>query len=187
LIGFIQQRTRWGVAYYHSRGRNLRHALELKNPRALVFLWNLFGHGSGIGHSIVWIFLIVSVIMVGSHYPAISPTHYSPFSLHVPSSSFLNVLLVKLGWFHSIIQGAQFILVAYYLNKLKKLSDVIYFPIMRILSIIIAQYVNLQAMNVILFWSSKWRQYNNESFKDLRKEVNRSVDPMYPSGEEQSQ
>jgi hypothetical protein len=34
----------------------------------------------------------------------------------------------------------------------------------------------------MLFWSSRWREYNTESFRDLRKVVNRSVDPLYPDG-----
>ena len=37
-------------------------------------------------------------------------------------------------------------------------------------------------IDVMLFWSSRWREYNSESFRDLRKVVNRSVDPLYPDG-----
>jgi hypothetical protein len=39
-------------------------------------------------------------------------------------------------------------------------------------------------VNVLLSWSSRWKEYNTESFKDLRRVVNRSVDPLYPSGEQ---
>jgi hypothetical protein len=39
-------------------------------------------------------------------------------------------------------------------------------------------------MEVLLSWSSRWKKYNTKSFKALRKEVNTSVDPMYPKGEE---
>jgi len=40
-------------------------------------------------------------------------------------------------------------------------------------------------INVLLSWSTRWKEYNTESFKDLRRVVNRSIDPLYPSGEQQ--
>jgi len=39
-------------------------------------------------------------------------------------------------------------------------------------------------INVLLSWSTRWKEYNTQSFKDLRRVVNRSIDPLYPSGEQ---
>jgi len=75
-------------------------------------------------------------------------------------------------------------LFAYYLNKLNKFSDIKYFPVLRLISLILTLLVKPQVTEVLLSWSSRWKDYNTESFKDLRKEVNTSVDPMYPRGEQ---
>ena len=55
---------------------------------------------------------------------------------------------------------------------------------MRFLSILIGFYIRQQVMEVVLHWSTRWKKYSNEAFKDLRKEVNKSIDPGYPGGEE---
>jgi hypothetical protein len=50
---------------------------------------------------------------------------------------------------------------------------------------IITLIVRPLVVNVLLSWSSRWKEYNTQSFKDLRRVVNRSIDPLYPSGEQQ--
>jgi hypothetical protein len=50
---------------------------------------------------------------------------------------------------------------------------------------IITLIVRPLVVNVLLSWSTRWKEYNTESFKDLRRVVNRSIDPLYPSGEQQ--
>ena len=62
---FLAQRSRWGIAYYHSRGRNLEQVKELASPRALVFLHNLESHGAGFGLNFAWI-LIATALMTGN-------------------------------------------------------------------------------------------------------------------------
>lgn len=62
------------------------------------------------------------------------------------------------------------------------MSDLKYYPFIRLLNFILNAVVKPQVIDVMLFWSSKWKEYNNESFRDLRKVVNRSVDPLYPDG-----
>ena len=38
-------------------------------------------------------------------------------------------------------------------------------------------YIRPQVMEILLAWSSKWKEYSVEAFEDLRKEVKTSVDP----------
>ncbi len=53
LRGVLQQRARWGVAFYHSRGRNWRLAREFHTPRSLFFLWDLMTHGAVFGRNLL--------------------------------------------------------------------------------------------------------------------------------------
>jgi cellulose synthase/poly-beta-1,6-N-acetylglucosamine synthase-like glycosyltransferase len=169
LIGFMQQRARWSVAFYHSRGRNLELVKELRSPRSLVFLYNLVSHGVGFGHGLIWAYIIGSIIAGTLNFPL----------THAPTFLVWRLVAVQMA-----IYGIEAILYAYSLNKLKKFSDIKYFPVLRLMSIVLTLLVKPQVMEVLLSWSSRWKKYNNDSFKDLRKEVNTSVDPMYPKGEQ---
>jgi len=53
LMGILQQRARWGVAFYHSRGTNLRLVRELRNPRSIIFLLFFASHGGGLASSLL--------------------------------------------------------------------------------------------------------------------------------------
>ena len=64
LSGFLAQRSRWSVAYYHSRGRNLEQVKEFASPRALVFLHNLESHGAGFGLNFAWILIGLQSLQV---------------------------------------------------------------------------------------------------------------------------
>jgi cellulose synthase/poly-beta-1,6-N-acetylglucosamine synthase-like glycosyltransferase len=169
LIGFMQQRARWSVAFFHSRGRNLELVKEFRSPRSLVFLYNLLSHGIGFGHGLIWVYIIGATI-AGSLNFSLS---------HVPTFLIWRLVAVQLA-----IYGIEIMFCAYYLNKLNKFSDLKYFPVLRLISLILTLLVKPQVMEVLLSWSSRWKKYNTKSFKALRKEVNTSVDPMYPKGEE---
>ncbi len=171
LIGFMQQRARWSVAFYHSRGRNLKVVKEFRSPRSLVFLYNLLSHGVGFGHGLIWAYIGASIIAGTLDFPV----------THLPAFLIWRLVAVQLA-----IYGIEVILYAYSLNKLKKLSDIKYFPLLRLMSMVLTMLVKPQVTEVLLSWSSRWKEYNNDSFRDLRKEVNISVDPMYPRGEEPS-
>jgi len=167
LVSFMQQRARWSVAFYHSRGRNLELFKELRSPRSLVFLYNLLSHGVGFGHGLIWVYIIASIIAGTLNFP----------SIHVPAFLVWRLISVQ-----AAIYGLEIVLYAYSLNKLKKLGDIKYIPVLRLMSMILVLLVKPQVMEILLSWSSRWKEYNNESFKDLRKEVNRRVDPLYPGG-----
>jgi cellulose synthase/poly-beta-1,6-N-acetylglucosamine synthase-like glycosyltransferase len=169
LIGFMQQRARWSVAFYHSRGRNLELVRELRSPRSLVFLSNLLSHGIGFGHGLIWAYIIGSIVAGTLNIPLI----------HVPMFLVWRLVAVQVG-----IYGIEIILYAYTLNKLKRFNDIKYFPFLRLIAMLLTLLVKPQVMEVLLSWSSRWKEYSSESFKDLRKEVSTSVDPMYPKGEE---
>jgi hypothetical protein len=53
---------------------------------------------------------------------------------------------------------------------------------MRLMHMVTSFGVRPVVINVLLSWSVRWKEYSTESFKDLRKVVNRSIDPLYPSG-----
>ncbi len=175
LGGFVAQRSRWSVAYYHSRGRNLEQVKEMESPRALVFLHNLGSHGAGFGLNFAWI-LLAAAIVAGN-------TNFFLADLTVPES-FLGTLFIKLTAIHIVITAAQVLLYAYALKKLNRLGDIKYYPVMRFLNLLISMWVKILATEAVLSWSSKWSKYNDEAFRDLRKYMRRNIDPNYPAAAE---
>ena len=170
LIGVLQQRSRWGVAYYHSRGRNLRLVRELRNPRSFIFLWNIVSHGGGLARSLIWPYLAASVIS--------GVLNLSYITEGSPSS----ILLSKLIAIQISVVAIQLVLYGYRLKRVGKLKDIKYYPFLRLVNFILNTIVKPQVIDVMLYWSSRWKGYNDESFRDLRKIVNRSIDPLYPDG-----
>ena len=175
LGSFIAQRSRWSVAYYHSRGRNLEQVKEMESPRALVFLHNLGSHGAGFGLNFAWV-LLAAAIVAGN-------TNFFLADLTVPQS-FLGTLFIKLTAIHIVITAAQVLLYAYALKKLNRLGDIKYYPVMRFLNLLISMWVKILATEAVLSWSSKWSKYNDEAFRDLRKYMRRNIDPNYPAAAE---
>lgn len=175
LSGFLAQRSRWSIAYYHSRGRNLEQAKELASPRALVFLHNLESHGAGFGLNFAWV-LIAAAIITGN-------TNFFLANFTAPES-FLATLLIKLTGIHLLVTAAQVLLYAYALKKLNRLSDIKYYPLMRFLNMILSMWVKILATEAVLRWSSKWSTYNDDAFKDLRKYMHQNIDPNYPAATE---
>ncbi|HEY6756265.1 MAG TPA: glycosyltransferase family 2 protein [Nitrososphaera sp.] len=172
LVGLLQQRARWGVAFYHSRGINLRLVRELRNPRSLIFLLNLASHGGGLARSLMWPFLLASIVSGMLNLPFFH------------DQSAISILLTKLIGIQIFITVIQLVLYGYRLNKVKKLADIKYYPFLRLFNFILNAVIKPQVLDVMLNWSSRWKEYNDQSFKDLRKVVNRSVDPLYPDGEQ---
>jgi hypothetical protein len=70
------------------------------------------------------------------------------------------------------------VLFGYRLNKVRKLRDIQYYPLIHLMNFILNSVVKPQVIDVMLSWSSKWKQDNDESFKDLRRVVSKSVDPF---------
>ena len=161
LIELIHQRTRWNVAFYHSRGRNLDIVREFNSPRSIVFMTNLISHGSGFAHSLIWGYLIASLIALD-------------FSL-LDLPSFLGI--TKFAVIQLLIYSVQLSVLAYSLTKLGKIGYIKYFPVLRLLGFIFSTLVRTQATEVLLYWSSNWSSYDKSSFEALRREVRRSVDP----------
>jgi cellulose synthase/poly-beta-1,6-N-acetylglucosamine synthase-like glycosyltransferase len=174
LQGFLAQRSRWSIAYYHSRGRNLKQVKELASPRALVFLHNLESHGAGFGLNFAWV-LIAAAILAGN-------TNFFLADLTTPQS-FLSTLFIKLTGIHIVITATQVLLFAYTLKKLNRFGDIKYYPFMRFLNMILSMWVKILATEAVLSWSSKWPIYNDEAFRDLRKYMHRNIDPNYPDAD----
>jgi hypothetical protein len=75
-------------------------------------------------------------------------------------------------------------LFGYRLRAVKQVSVLKYWRIMRLMHMLITLIVRPLVINVLLSWATRWKEYNTQSFKDLRRVVNRSIDPLYPSGEQ---
>lgn len=182
LRGVLQQRARWGVAFYHSRGRNWRLAREFHTPRSIFFLWDLMTHGANFGRNLVVPLMVA--LLISSAFD-LSSTIRSTYVL-ASESMILWLLISKLVAIHVFLTTLQLILFAYRLRFVNQISALKYYPAMRLMHMIISLVVRPLVINVLLSWSIRWKEYNTESFKDLRKVVNRSIDPLYPSGQQPS-
>ena len=80
-----------------------------------------------------------------------------------------SILLSKLIAIQVSIVVIQLVRYGYQLKKVGKLRDLKYYPFIRLLNFILNAIVKPQVIDVMLFWSSKWKEYNTESFRDLRK------------------
>ena len=167
LLDLMRQQARWSVAYYQARGVNLRHVRELWHPRSIVFSLAILMHGAGLVHSLVWPYLAASIINENVH-----------FTLHNIPPLF-GIPVVKLAVVIVIIDMLQWAMFVYYLNKYKMLKYLKYYPVLRVVGIILTMLVRPLAVEALLHWSSKWNEYNNESFEDLRNEVRKNSDPRY--------
>ena len=68
----------------------------------------------------------------------------------------------------------------YYLRKYGlKISLIRYFPVVWLYSIINTMLVVITAMEVALYWSSRWGKYSDDAYLDLRKEIKKGVDPLH--------
>jgi cellulose synthase/poly-beta-1,6-N-acetylglucosamine synthase-like glycosyltransferase len=176
LKGLMQQRARWGVAFYHSRGRNLRLTTEFRKPRSLVFFWNVLQHGTRFGRSMVWPYMAASIAIGSLDFG------FPNLLSRAASDEVLWILFAKIAGIQLTITSVQLVLYAYRLRKVKALSCLKYYPAIRLVNMILNFIVKPHVMAIMLSWSSNWKSYTTESFKDLRKKVNTSIDPLYPSG-----
>jgi cellulose synthase/poly-beta-1,6-N-acetylglucosamine synthase-like glycosyltransferase len=179
LLGVLQQRARWGVAFYHSRGRNWRLTRELHTPRSLFFLVDLMRHGSNFGRNLILPLLIA--LLIASAFDLNSPIR-STYVLASDSMMIPMLLISKLVAIHGFLTTLQLVLLAYRLRFVNQVSALMYYPVMPLAHMIISYVVRPLVINVMLSWSTRWKEYSTESFKDLRKTVNSSIDPLYPSG-----
>ncbi len=167
----MSQRARWSIAYYHSRGRHLDLVTDIKEfrrPRSVFFFLNILSHGGAIAHGLMWS-TFAAVLLAGtinvsvfSHMP---PLLALPFQVMLIPTVILTLALIKL---------------VYYLRKyLLKISLIRYFPVVWLYSIINTMLVVVTAMEVALYWSSRWSKYSDDAYLDLRKEIKKGVDPLH--------
>jgi cellulose synthase/poly-beta-1,6-N-acetylglucosamine synthase-like glycosyltransferase len=167
LIGFMQQRARWSVAFYHSRNRNLRLLKEFRTPRSIVYMWNIVSHGIGFAKGMLWPYFAAS---------------FATGVLGLALADIPFFVLLKLAAIQLSITVIMLILYTYRLHKVGKTGDIIYFPFLRAVNLLLNLVVKPQVLEILLSWSTRWKKYSTESFKDLRREVRRNVDPLYPDG-----
>ena len=172
LGGFVAQRSRWSIAFYHSRGRNLEQVKSISSPRAFVFLHNLESHGAGFGLNFAWVFLAAALVTGNTNFFLADLT---------PAQTFLATILIKLTAIHLLISAAQVLLYSHALKKVNKVGDIKYYPVMRFLNIVVSMWVKVVATEALLSWSSKWSRYGDEAFRDLRNYMHKNIDRGTPA------
>jgi cellulose synthase/poly-beta-1,6-N-acetylglucosamine synthase-like glycosyltransferase len=172
LGGFVAQRSRWSIAFYHSRGRNLEQVKDISSPRAFVFLHNLESHGAGFGLNFAWVVLAAALVTGNTNFFLSDLT---------PSQIFLATIFIKLTAIHILISGAQVLLYSYTLKKMNRLDDIKYYLVMRFLNVVVSMWVKVVATETLLRWSSKWSKYGDDAFRDLRNYMHSNIDPGTPA------
>ncbi len=163
LVGIINQRARWSIAFYHARARNFNLIKEGRGPRSIVFLTNIITYGIAMAHSMVWPYLAASIITG---------------TINIYNMQSLFAIPLKFAVVQVVFFAIEISLFAYYLNKNKRLRYLKYFPARWIISFILAMGTRPQVMEIMLSWSSKWPKYDKDSFQDLRHMVKTKIDPV---------
>lgn len=177
LMALLQQRARWGTAFYHSRGRNWRLAREFHAPRSLFFLWDVITHGARFARNFIWTFLGALIISsaLGLFQPGILPFH--------SISDIPWIVIAKIASIHLALTILHLVLFWYQLRKIKQGHILKYYLFLRLINTIITIVVRPIVINALFSWSLRWKKYDTQSFRALRKVV-KSVDPLYPAGDE---
>ena len=168
LTHFIYQRSRWSIAFYHARGKNLdvvRNPAEYKSPRAIIFLIALLTHGLSFAHGLVLPY-IAATFVTGTLVIWLAD---------IPS--FLD-FAYKFALLQGVIMLVQIAVIAYNLPRFKKFGDIKYYPMLRVMSFVLSTIVRPQALEILLSWSSKHKEYNENAYDELATEMKRSVDPV---------
>ena len=161
LEGTREQRLRWAMGYYGVRGRNLDLIRELKGPRSIMFLLFMYSHGMNLVHAVFWSYLIIGTIAAFLH-PSL------PHLLGIAEIT----MLIKI---HFLLHGMQYAVYLYYLFKYKKYYLIPYIPLMRLYGIVIGGFIAPEAIELLLIWSSKWKQNNSKSYIALRQILKQRV------------
>ena len=168
LTHFIYQRSRWSIAFYHARGKNLDVVISpaaYKSPRAIIFLIALLTHGLSFAHGLVLPY-IAATFVTGTLVIWLSD---------IPS--FLN-FAYKFALLQGIIMLVQIAVIAYNLPRFKKFGDIKYYPMLRVMSFVLSTIIRPQALEILLSWSSKHKEYNENAYDELATEMKKSVDPV---------
>jgi cellulose synthase/poly-beta-1,6-N-acetylglucosamine synthase-like glycosyltransferase len=164
LIDFMGQRSRWNIAFYHSRARNLELLKEWRSPRSFVFLTDLIAHGASFGMGLTWPLVIAAVV-----------TQSANFSL----TGFLGIPILNAVVIQLVLYSLQITILFYYLKRFGKLGFLKYFPFLRIVGFVLSLLVKPMVMDILLSWSSKRKHYDKESFESLRSEMKKNIDPLH--------
>jgi len=161
LMELREQRVRWGIAYYHSRGRNIRILKEKNGPRPIMIMFNLLSHGGGFAQALFWPFLIAAILTDDK------------FSLY--NFIIITGVPIKLFFIDLIMFSLQYVVYVYFLFRFKKAYLIKYLPFMRIYMLILSLFFKPEAMEILLRWSSRWQQHTTESNKALRRLIKKPV------------
>jgi cellulose synthase/poly-beta-1,6-N-acetylglucosamine synthase-like glycosyltransferase len=177
LMGLLQQRARWGVAFYHSRGRNWRLAREFHAPRSLFFFWDLITHGARFARNFIWTFF--GALIISSALGLFQPGTLPFYSI----SNIPWIVIAKIASIHIALTVLHLVLFWYQLRKVKQGHMLKYYLFLRLINTIITMVVRPIVIDALFSWSLRWKKYDTQSFRALRKVVRR-VDPLYPAGDE---
>jgi cellulose synthase/poly-beta-1,6-N-acetylglucosamine synthase-like glycosyltransferase len=185
LKGVMQQRARWGIAFYQSRGRNWRLARALWTPRSLFYQGEVLSHAARFAQNMAYPVMAALAITIGLGIQSVSP--YGDL-LDFPGLTHAALVLgLKITTISALYSSLQLILFGYKLNKIGILSAIVCYPCVLIVDILVTSMIRPIIMNALLEWSVKWNSNKNltQSFRALRRVANR-VDPLYPAGDDSS-
>jgi len=109
--------------------------------------------------------LIVASIIVGLREFSL------PAILGIP---WYNVVVIQI-----IALLLQLASMVYFLHRFNKLQYIVYFPILRLLGIILGVIIKPAVMETLLAWSSENKKYTDEAFKSLRHLIRTRIDPLH--------
>lgn len=165
IIELRKQRARWALAFYQSRNRNISIITELRGPRSQYYAYNLLTHGLGFVNVLFWPFLFASILV---NFPLhVNPHQLFSYLIRVPTPLIITEAIIFL---------IHYLGAFYFLSRFGKFRT--HFPyvfLLRFYQIIILMMPRLEALNVILSWSSRYKQHTPSSFKELVKELGKSL------------
>jgi cellulose synthase/poly-beta-1,6-N-acetylglucosamine synthase-like glycosyltransferase len=177
LTHFMYQRSRWSIAFYHARGRNLdlvRNPAGYKSPRAIVFLIGLLTHGLAFAHGLMLPYLAANVMV--SLLPISSGA--APLEISFEAMPQYLEFAKKFVLLQGIIMVMQVVVIAYYLPRYGKLGHIRYYPMLPVIGLILSTMVRPLALEILLSWSSKHKEYDDDAYGELTREMKRSIDPI---------
>ncbi|HJU13632.1 MAG TPA: glycosyltransferase [Candidatus Nitrosotalea sp.] len=149
-----EQRIRWNVGYYYSRSANFGLLREFRGPRTIIYLFGMYAHGIDFAYAVSLPFFFLGLCL-------------EYFSYGIQRSVFFEDVY-KILLIDTILFGLQHMFHIYCAYKFNRSDLIIYLPLIRLYNIINQVVFRLEAMEILLSWSSRWDRYNKESFLALR-------------------
>ena len=155
---FRTQRLRWNLGYYNARAKNMDFLKALTQPGAFIYLFSVISHGVGFALGLYWAYFIALILT-------------NPSVLAFGTIDAITGLPIQLGIVEGFFFALHLVLYGYFLARFKKLHYIKYLPFLRAFNLIQSLILRPEALEIILNWSSKWKEHTRESYNQLRKDM----------------